>query len=370
MLSKEEIQEPANKVIQELFSTISETEHENVIYCYDAPTGLKAIIAIHNTTLGPALGGTRFYNYENETTALNDVLRLSRGMTFKAAISGINLGGGKAVIIGNPETLKTEAFWRRYGKFINTLNGKYITAEDMNTNSKDMAFIAQETPFVAGKPEFLGGGGDPSPITAYGVYLGLKAALKEVYGNDKLNEKKILVEGAGAVGSHLIERLINEGAKVYLTEINRFKVQQITKKHPGIEVVARETSYDLDIDVFSPCAMGGVLNTTTIERLKCAIIAGAANNQLQDENENGNQLKNKGILYAPDFLINAGGVINCYQEVIGYNKEQALARTEQIYDLTLEIFYKAKNENITPHQAAIQLAEKRIQSIALLKTKQ
>jgi leucine dehydrogenase len=353
----------------EIFKTFDTTEHENLVFCYDKPTGLKALIGIHNTVLGPALGGTRFYNYANENDAITDVLRLSRGMTYKAAISGINLGGGKAVIIGDPEKLKSEAFWRRYGKFVESLNGKYITAEDVNTNSQDMEYISLETKHVAGKPEHLGGGGDPSPVTAYGVYLGIKASVKAVYGNDSLNEKKILVEGIGSVGSHLVERLVAEGAKVYITDINQFKIKNLTAKFPVVEAVNRESSHDLDIDIYAPCAMGATVNDNTILRLKCHIIAGAANNQLENEEVHGNMLKEKGILYAPDFLINAGGVINCYQEVVGYNREQSFYRTEKIYDRTLEIFQKAKDENISTHKAAVKLAEERIQSIALIKTK-
>jgi leucine dehydrogenase len=353
----------------EIFKTFDNTEHENLVFCYDKPTGLKALIGIHNTVLGPALGGTRFYNYSNEADAVKDVLRLSRGMTYKAAISGINLGGGKAVIIGDPEKLKSEAFWRRYGKFVESLNGKYITAEDVNTNSRDMEFISLETKHVAGKPEYLGGGGDPSPVTAYGVYLGIKASVKTVYGNDNLSNKKILVEGIGAVGSYLVERLVAEGAKVFITDINQFKIKNIVEKFPAVEVVNRETSHDLDIDIYAPCAMGATVNTNSISRLKCHIIAGAANNQLENEIEHGNMLKEKGILYAPDFLINAGGVINCYQEVVGYNREQSFSRTEKIYGHTLEIFQKAKEENISTHTAAVKLAEERINSIALIKTR-
>jgi len=353
----------------ELFKTFEQTEHENVVFCYDKETGLKAIIGIHNTVLGPALGGTRFYNYSNEHDAINDVLRLSRGMTYKAAISGINLGGGKAVLIGEPEKLKSEALWRRYGKFIHSLNGKYITAEDVNTNSRDMEYISLETSHVAGKPEYLGGGGDPSPVTAYGVYLGIKASVKEIYGNDSLNGKKILVEGVGAVGSYLIERLVAEGAKVFITDINEQKIKNLTNRFPSITVANRETSYDLDIDIYAPCAMGASLNSDTVSRIKCHIVAGAANNQLEDETLHGNMLKDKGILYAPDFLINAGGVINCYQEVVGYNRERAFARTELIYERTLEIFSRAKTENITTHLAARRIAEQRIDTIAQIKTR-
>lgn len=353
----------------ELFKWFENSGHENLVFCFDKDTGLKAIIGIHNTVLGPALGGTRFYPYRNEFEAIHDVLRLSRGMTYKAAISGINLGGGKAVIIGDPERLKSEALWRRYGKFIDSLHGKYITAEDVNTNSRDMEFISLETPYVAGKPEYLGGGGDPSPFTAYGTYLGIKASVKEVYGHDSLAGKKILVEGVGSVGSHLVEYLIKEDAQVIVTDINEKKIKRILSKYPHITVAERSTSYDLDIDIYSPCAMGGSLNTETISRLKCHIVAGAANNQLEEETQHSELLRAKDILYAPDFLINAGGVINCYQEVIGYNRERAYARIESIYERTLEIFRKAKQDSISTHQAALLIAEQRIHSIAQIKTR-
>jgi len=352
----------------ELFNTFEATEHENLVFCYDKPTGLKAIIGIHNTVLGPALGGTRFWNYQNETDAVRDVLRLSRGMTYKAAISGINLGGGKAVIIGNPDELKSEAFWRRYGKFIQSLNGKYITAEDVNTNSRDMEYISLETKYVAGKPEHLGGGGDPSPVTAYGTYLGMKAGANRIYGADSLNGKKILLEGVGSVGMHLLEYLKKEGAKIFVTDINEQKLKKASKLY-GCEITDRDSSYDLDIDIYAPCAMGASLNSDSIARLKCALVSGAANNQLEDEQEHGNMLKEKGILYAPDFLINAGGVINCYAELEGYNRERALARTELIYERTLEIFDKAQTENITTHKAAVLIAEERINAIGTLKMK-
>lgn len=367
MLTLEEIaQEKAQNT--GVFGQIEQLGHEQIVFCQDKETGLKSIIAIHNTTLGPALGGTRFYNYKNEADALRDVLRLSRGMSYKNSISGIHLGGGKAVIIGDPAQLGNEAFWRRYGKFVNSLNGKYYTAEDVGTSTADMEYVSLETKFVAGKPEYLGGGGDPSPFTAYGVYLGMKAAAKKAYGSDSLVNKRVLVEGVGHVGAYLVEHLVKEGATVYITDINDKKLKALENSFP-VSIVPAATAYDLDIDIYSPCAMGATLNTQNIDRLKCQVVAGAANNQLEDEQVHGQMLVEKNVVYAPDFLINAGGVINCYMELDGYNRERAMAGTERIYDRTLEIFDKADAEGITPHFAALKLAEERIAAIGKLKAR-
>jgi leucine dehydrogenase len=367
MLTQQEItQETVNKA--GVFGQIDKLGHEQVVFCQDRETGLKAIIAVHSSILGPALGGTRFWNYKNEAEALRDVLRLSRGMSYKNSISGIHLGGGKAVIIGDPAKLSSEAFWRRYGQFVNSLNGKYYTAEDVGTSTADMEYVSLETKYVAGKPDYLGGGGDPSPFTAYGVYLGMKAAAKKAWGNDSLVGKKVLVEGVGNVGTYLTERLVEEGAIVYVCDLNEAKLKALANRLP-VNVVAPGIAYDLDIDIYAPCAMGATLDTANIERLNCQVIAGAANNQLEDELEHGKMLIDKGIVYAPDFLINAGGVINCYMELGGYNRDRAMVGTERIYDRTLEIFAKAEAEGLTPHFAALKLAEERIASIAKLSGK-
>ena len=350
------------------FDLISRYDHEQIIYCNDNETGLKSIIAIHDTTLGPALGGTRFWNYASDQEALYDVLRLSRGMTYKAAISNVNLGGGKAVIIGEPGKLKSEHFWRRYGKFINDLNGKYITAEDVGTTMSDMEYVSMETEFVTGKPSYLGGGGDPSPVTAYGTYLGLKACVSKLYGSDSLTGKSILVEGLGQVGSYLIERLAKEDARIYVSEINETRIKQISSNYK-VTVVNMDEAYDLDIDIYAPCALGSTLNTRNINKLKCAIVAGAANNQLADEREHGQLLKEKGILYAPDFLINAGGIINCYVELVGYSQKRAYALTEKIYDRMLQIIEMAENMHIDTHEAALRKARERIDAIGTLNKK-
>jgi leucine dehydrogenase len=337
--------------------------HEQVVFCNDEATGLKAIIGIHNTVLGPALGGTRMWNYANEQEAITDVLRLSRGMTFKAAISGLNLGGGKAVIIGDAKTQKTEAFMRRFGKFVNSLGGKYITAEDVNMKTADMEYIGMETKHVTGLPESMGGSGDPSPVTAYGVYLGMKSTAKKVFGNDSLTGKKVTVQGVGQVGMYLVEHLVKEGAKVTINDISEEKVKALVEKF-GVAVVDADGLYDLDMDIYAPCALGATLNDNTIPRLKCSIVAGAANNQLKEELKHGYMLKDKSITYAPDFLINAGGLINVYNEHLGnYNRKRALEQAEKIYTTNLSILNLAENEKISSQEAAIKLCEKRIEEV-------
>ena len=346
-----------------IFGTLSQLGHEQVVFCHDEPTGLKAIIAIHSTVLGPALGGTRMWNYASEQEALTDVLRLSRGMTFKAAISGLNLGGGKAVIIGDAKTMKTEAFLRRFGKFVNSLNGKYITAEDVNMKTVDMEYINMETKHVTGLPESMGGGGDPSPVTAYGVYMGMKATAKKVFGTDSLTGKRVAVQGVGQVGMHLVEHLVKEKAEVFITDLFEDKVKTIANQF-GVKAVGQDAIYDLDVDIYAPCALGATVNDETISRLKCAVIAGAANNQLKDEVRHGYMLLDKSITYAPDFLINAGGLINVYNEFLGnYNRTRVFEHAEKIYGTTLNILNLAEKEKITSQEAAIRLCEKRIADI-------
>ncbi len=358
--------EAAEKSIS-IFERAAQMGHEQIIFCHDEPTGLKAIIGIHNTVLGPALGGTRFWNYATEEEAAIDVLRLSRGMTYKSAVSGLNLGGGKAVIIGDPLQLKNEAFLRRFGKFVNSLAGKYITAEDMNMKTRDMEYIAMETKHVTGLPMELGGSGDPSPITAFGVFMGMKAAAKKAFGSDSLTGKKIAVEGVGQVGMYLVEHLAKENASIYVSDINNDRLKQVANKH-GATVIEANKLYDLDVDIYAPCAMGATINDASLKRLKVAVIAGAANNQLENENIHGQILVDKGITYAPDFVINAGGVINISSELSGsYNKEVALNWTEKIYDTTQAIFAKAEAENIHTQKAAMHLAEERIEQVGRVK---
>jgi leucine dehydrogenase len=346
----------------ELFGKLGQFDHEQIMICNDNSTGLKAIIAIHNTVLGPGLGGTRMWNYKSEADAIQDALRLSRGMSYKAAISGLNLGGAKAVIIGDPHTQKNEALMRKFGRFVENLGGKYITAEDVGTTTKDMEYVNMETDSVVGLPESRGGGGDPSPVTAYGVYMGMKASAKKLWGNDSLAGKKVSVQGIGKVGFHLVEMLHKDGAKIYVSDINDKMLHRAASQF-GTEVVNGNEIYSQDVDIFAPCALGAILNTENIEALKCAIVAGAANNQLEHEDEHGPMLAKKGILYAPDFLINAGGLINVYSEYTGYNRDNAMRDTENIYDTTLAIYAKAEDENIHTQKAAMILAEKRINDI-------
>ncbi|OSZ78646.1 leucine dehydrogenase [Chitinophagaceae bacterium IBVUCB1] len=352
-----------------VFDLVQQMGHEQVVFCHDPHSGLNAIIAIHNTTLGPALGGTRLWNYSSHQDAVVDALRLSRGMTYKAAISGLNLGGGKAVIIGDAATVKSEGLWRRYGKFVNSLNGKYITAEDVNTSARDMEYISLETEHVTGVPEYMGGSGDPSPFTAYGVFIGMKASAKKVWGNDSLSGKKVLVQGVGHVGQYLVGHLIEEGAKVYISDINEAKIKETTDKFRSVEVVAGDKIFDMEMDVYAPCALGATVNNESIAKMKCPIIAGAANNQLADENVHGPMLVQKGIVYAPDFLINAGGLINVGAELDGYNRERVMGNVEKIYDRTLEIYKLSETENIHAQAAAMKLAEKRLADIANVKAR-
>ena len=340
--------------------------HEQVVFCNDNDTGLKAIIAIHNTVLGPSLGGTRMWYYNTEMEALQDVLRLSRGMSYKAAVAGLNLGGGKAVIIGDSRKDKSEALLRRFGKFVNSLGGKYITAEDVGMSSRDMEYIHMETKHVSGLPESMGGGGDPSPVTAYGVYMGMKAAAKERWGSDSLSGKKIAIQGVGHVGENLVKYLSKENVKLYVNDINISRQNEIAKEFNAI-VVGADELYDLDIDIYAPCALGATINNDTLDRLKCSIVAGAANNQLADESVHGEMVIKKGILYAPDFVINAGGLINVYSELSTYNRERAIAQTENIYHTTLNIFKISKSENIPTYVVANRIAEKRISEIGKVK---
>jgi leucine dehydrogenase len=350
-----------------VFEHMQQMGHEQLVFCHDSYSGVNAIIAIHNTTLGPALGGTRLWNYATHEEAIVDALRLSRGMTYKAAISGLNLGGGKAVLIGDASQIKSEGFFRRYGKFVNSLNGKYITAEDVNTSAQDMEYIALETQHVTGVPEYMGGSGDPSPFTAYGVLMGMKASAKKAWGSDSLSDKKVLVQGVGHVGQYLVEHLIKNGAQVFVTDINEAKLKETTVKYPQVVVVNPNTMWDTAIDIYAPCALGATVNTESIEQMKAVIIAGSANNQLKDEEMHGKMLLQKGIIYAPDFLINAGGLINVSAELDGYNAERVRGNVEKIYDRTRAIFSLSDQEKIHTQAAAIRLAEQRMQHIANVK---
>ena len=352
-----EITSPSElKKIDPVFGQLSFDNHEQIVFCNDKDTGLKAIIGIHNTVMGPALGGTRMWNYVNEWEALNDVLRLSRGMTYKSAITGLNLGGGKAVIIGDAKTDKTPEMITRFGQFVNSLSGKYITAEDVGTTTEDMDRIHEVTNFVTGISKENGGSGNPSPVTAYGVYMGMKAAAKYKFGSDNLAGKKVLVQGTGHVGETLISYLTKEGAIVFVSDIHQDKMKNMVAKY-GAHIYAGADLYSADVDIYSPCALGATINDDTVYKIKAKVIAGAANNQLAVEDIHGPILRERGIAYAPDFLINAGGIINVYGELVKYPEGEAMRKTENIYNTTLEIFSFADINNLTTQQAAMQIAQ-------------
>lgn len=343
-----------------VIAQMSKYNHEQLLFCNDNETGLKAIIAVHNTILGPALGGTRMWSYKNEMEALNDVLRLSRGMTYKNSISGLNLGGGKAVIIGDSRTMKSEALFRRFGKFVNSLAGKYITAEDVGISPVDMTWVSKETNHVVGLP---GKSGDPSPVTAHGTYVGMKACAKEQFGTDELSGKKVAVQGVGHVGEYLVEALAKEGAEVFISDIHEPTLKRVADTYDA-KVVGLDEIYDLDIDIYAPCALGSTVNDETLKRLKCSIIAGAANNQLQNESIHGRKVMKKGIVYAPDFALNAGGVINCYSEVKGLSAQWAMDKADEIYTTIQNIVKRSSSENIPTYEIANKMAEERINAIS------
>lgn len=350
-----------------VFAQLEQLGHEQVVFCYDRPTGLKAIIAIHNTVLGPAMGGTRMWAYDSESTALEDVLRLARGMTFKNAMAGLHLGGGKAVIIGDARKIKTEALLRMYGKFIKNLNGKYITAEDMGMTDRDMEHIAQETSFVAGLPEYRGGSGSPSAMTALGTYVGMKAAAKKAFGSDSLEGKTVAVQGVGSVGEILVGYLVRENAKIFITDVFEERIKKVAARFQ-VTAVGADEIYDVPADIYSPCAMGATVNDETLSRLKAQVIAGCANNQLADEDLHGTACMQKGIVYVPDFVINSGGVINIATEIAGsYNRAWATAKTEEIYDRVLQVLNAAEQQQRNAQTVAIELAWKRIRDIAHIK---
>lgn len=349
------------KKISPVFGQLSFDNHEQIVFCNDKDTGLKAIIGIHNTVLGPALGGTRMWQYNSEWEALNDVLRLSRGMTFKSAITGLNLGGGKAVIIGDAKTQKTPELMKRFGEFVHSLSGKYITAEDVGMATSDMDLVRTVTPYVTGISEAMGGAGNPSPITAYGVFMGMKAAAKYAFGSDILEDKVVYVQGIGNVGEALVENLSNEGAKIYISDINEARLEEVRDKY-SCEIYTGDTIYAEEMDIYAPCALGATVNDQTIDLLKAKVIAGAANNQLADENKHGTLLREKGIVYAPDFLINAGGIINVYAELENYDRKEIVRKTENIYNTTLEILTNAESSGVTTHEAALEIAKARIET--------
>ncbi|MGV3545894.1 MAG: Glu/Leu/Phe/Val family dehydrogenase [Pedobacter sp.] len=352
---------------QSILEQLSQSGHKKVVFCNDPTTGLKAIIAIHDTTLGPALGGVRMWNYNTEAEALEDVLRLSKGMTYKAAIAGLNVGGGTAVIIGDSRRQKTEALMRSFGRFVKNLNGEFIAGEDVGTTVRDMEYIRMETQHVTGVPESLGGAGNPAPYSAKGVYLGIKACVKEVFGTDELAGRSVVVQGTGNVGEHLVELLRNDNVEVYVTDINEERMRVIARKYKA-KAIEADKIFNIGADIYAPCALGATVNDKTLKTMKFAIIAGSANNQLADEKVHGQILHDKGILYAPDYLINAGGIISCYSELTGFGKKRTIQLTENIYEATREVIKLSKSENIPTNLAASRIAEKRIEDIKKIKS--
>lgn len=346
----------------EIFTYMEKYDYEQLVFCQDKNSGLKAIIAIHDTTLGPALGGTRMWTYKSEEEAVEDALRLAKGMTYKNAAAGLNLGGGKTVIIGDPRKDKNPEMFRAFGRYIQGLNGRYITAEDVGTTVQDMDLIHMETDFVTGiSPEF-GSSGNPSPVTAYGVYKGMKAAAKEAYGDDSLEGKVVAVQGVGNVAYTLCEHLYKEGAKLVVTDIHKESVQRAVDAF-GAEAVDPDDIYDVDCDIYAPCALGATINDDTIPRLKAKVIAGSANNQLKST-KHGDIIHEKGIVYAPDYVINSGGVINVADELNGYSQVRAMKKVEGIYDNLADVFKISKRDNIPTYVAADRMAEERIQSVS------
>lgn len=345
-----------------IFERIAEHNHEQLVFCHEPAAGYKGIIAIHNTTLGPALGGTRFWNYKNDDEAIIDALRLARGMTYKAAVAGLNLGGGKSLIIGNNRTSRREMIFRAHGRFVESLGGRYITAEDVGTSVEDMDYVKMETEYVTG---VAGGSGDPSPVTAYGVYRGIKACAKEKYDSDSLNGLTVAVQGVGHVGYYLCKYLTGEGASLIVTDIDDARVQRVVKDF-GARAVGPDDIYGVEASIFAPCALGAVVNDDTITQFRFEIIAGAANNQLAQE-RHGDMLHKMSILYAPDYVINAGGLINVYGELNDWTPDQAKRKAGEIYDTLGQIFELAKNNDLPTYEAADRVAERRIEQVGTLK---
>ncbi|RVU54668.1 Glu/Leu/Phe/Val family dehydrogenase [Anaerosphaera multitolerans] len=345
----------------EIFKTLESYDYEEIVFCQDRESGLKAIICIHDTTLGPALGGLRYWEYKNEKDAITDAFRLARGMTYKNAAAGVDVGGAKAVLLKDPKRPKSEGQIRAFGKFVEGLNGRYITAEDVGTTEQDMDWIYTETDYVVGTSTKPGTSGNPSPVTAHGIFFGLKAAVKEAFGSDNLSGRSVVVQGTGNVGLLLVEKLISEGAKVYVADLNEESVGKAVEM--GAVEVGIDEVYTMDVDIYAPCALGAVINDETTTKIKARVIAGSANNQLADI-KHGDVLMERGIVYAPDFIINAGGVINVVDEMHGgYDLERAMRKVENIYYQVEKVFAIAKRDNISTALAANILAEERIKAV-------
>ena len=350
-----------------VFEAIGADTHEEVVFGHDPVSGLKTIIAIHSTALGPALGGARFFAYADEEAALFDVLRLSKAMSHKAAAAGLDLGGGKAVIIGDPNEIKTERLLRAYARVVDSLGGRYITAEDVGTTTTDMAMIRRETEHVAGLPITHNGSGDPSPATARGVMAAIGAVAERLWGNDDISGRHFAVQGVGKVGTSLVERLTKEGATVTVTDVNDAALAHVQREYDAT-VVAPSEIFDVECDVFAPCAMGGALNEQTIRRLRCEAVVGSANNQLATPLD-AQRLMDRGITYAPDFVVNAGGIINIAQEAYGYDWQKAAAAVDGIAQNLAKVFEIADREDVDAATAAVRLAEYRIDEVGGLRSR-
>ena len=348
-----------------LFETLAATGHEQVLFCHNPDAGLRAIIAIHNTTLGPALGGVRMRPYASTEEALADVLRLSRTMTYKNALAGLNIGGGKAVIIGDPRTDKSEVLFRAFGRQVDALGGRYITAEDVGTDVNDMEQIYLESQFVTGVHQVHGGSGDPAPFTAYGALQAMMASMQVQLGHEEVGRTRIAVQGLGHIGMELVKLLRDRGAKLFVADLDPALVERAVVEY-GAEAVRVEDIHDVDADIFAPCALEGAITLDTLARLKCRIICGTANNQLVSP-EVGDALHARGILYAPDYAVNAGGVMNVSLEIDGYNRERAMRLIRSIYHTLTRVFELSRREDIAPQRAADRMAEARIHAIGTLK---
>ena len=350
----------------DIFELMKKGGHEQIIFNYDKETGMRAIIAIHDSTLGQTFGGVRMVNYASMEEALRDAMRLSRAMTYKCAAAEEDKGGAKAVIWGDPERDKNEAFLRAFGRFVEMLKGRFMTGPDLNLTMKEGSIMARECQYIVGRSREEGGSGSSGITTAYGIYVGLKACAKFLWGDENLKGKKIAVQGLGAVGEPLLGHLIEAGMEVVATDANEKTLQRLQKQY-GVKTTQPHLVYEVECDIFSPCAVGGILNDQTIPKLRCQLIAGCANNQLEDEERHGKMLQDRGILYAPDFIINAGGVIQVIDEVKGYNPDRLRLKADLIYNRLLQIFEMARREKILPMEAAIRYAESRIREIHKIK---
>ncbi len=345
-----------------IFDQMAKLGHEQLIFASDRESGLRGIIAIHDTTLGSALGGCRMWDYRGEGELIDDALKLSAGMTSKSAVTRCNHGGGKAVIWADPETDKSEPLLRAFGRFVEGLRGRFVTGTDLGTTAEDFLISSQETQWLVGLPEYAGGSGDTSVTTAYGVFWGLKAAAGHLWGTDDLSGRRVAVQGVGKVGTLLVQHLVQAGCEVVVCDVDERRCQDMVAKY-DLQVIGVDEIYDVECDVFSPCAMGGILNEGTVERLRCSIVAGAANNQLA-EDRMGDLMHEKEILYVPDYIINAGGLIQAADEMHGFDRERAMRKTAGLYELLQRCFALADELDIPPFEAADHLVRERIETLA------